>query len=84
MVIFDYSNNRIRFNGRSFPYKIIEDDSENICIISTVELESLLLEENWNYVSDVAQWVDEQITYFVETEKDLLRSSEDLLEEIYG
>ncbi|MBR0502213.1 MAG: hypothetical protein IJJ77_03110 [Paludibacteraceae bacterium] len=49
-----------------------------------MELESLLLDENWNYVSDIAQWVDEQITYFVETEKDLLRSSEDLLEEIYG
>ena len=36
-----------------------------------------------SYVSKEAQWIDEQITYFVETEKDLHRSSDDILAEIY-
>ena len=67
MVMFDNIDSCSRFNAQSFPCKNIKDGSGNICIIGTVYLGSKILDDNWNYVSDVAQWIDEQIIYFVET-----------------
>lgn len=85
MEIIDYENNIINFNGKVFPFKLIveELDGDDIeHIVSILDLQSELFDDDDNYVSDEAQWLDEQITYFVETEDDLNR--EDILEEIYG
>lgn len=82
---FDYDRQFIHYNAYSFPFVVIEDKRTGIeHIISTVALEKQLLNEaKDDYVSKEAQWVDEQITYFVETEKDLYRSAEKILAEIY-
>lgn len=84
MDIFDYNNMLIHFDGYSYPFTIItEGYFEHI--ISTQDLNVQLFEEGkGDYPSLLAQWIDEQITYFVMTEKDLLRPAEDLLKEIYG
>jgi len=84
MDIFDYNNMLIHFDGYSYPFAIImEGDIEHI--ISTQDLNvQLFNEEKGDYPSLLAQWIDEQITYFVMTAKDLLRPAEDLLKEIYG
>lgn len=84
MECFDYNNMLIHFNGCSFPFAIIkEGDVEHI--ISTHDLNVQLFdEEKDDYPSHLAQWIDEQITYFVIKAKDLLRSPEDLVKEIYG
>ena len=84
MDIFDYNNMLIHFDGYSYPFAIItEGDIEHI--ISTQDLNvQLFNEEKGDYPSLLAQWIDEQITYFVMTAKDLLRTAEDLLKEIYG
>ena len=83
METIDYKNNTIHFNGISFPFVIIkEGDDEHI--ISVIDLQKQLFDEDGNYVSDKAEWLDEQITYFVENEEDLQRSAKDILDEIYG
>ena len=84
MEVFDYGNMLIRYNGRSYPFAIIwEGDIKHI--ISVAELNAQLFDdEKGEYPSRLAEWIDEQITYFVATAKDLLRSEEDLLKEIYG
>lgn len=84
MEVFDYENMLIRYNGRSYPFAcILEGNTEHI--ISVAELDAQLFDdEKSEYPSRLAEWIDEQITYFVATAKDLLRSEEDLLKEIYG
>ena len=85
METFDYEIQLIQYNGKSFPFVVIEDKETGLGhIISTIALEKQLMNENGdNYVSKDAQWIDEQITYYVETEKDLHRSAENILAEIY-
>jgi len=81
---FDYNNMLIHFNGCSFPFAIIKEGNVEH-IISTHDLNVQLFdEEKGDYPSHLAQWIDERITYFVATPKDLLRPAEDLLKEIYG
>lgn len=84
MEIFDYENMLIHYDGNIYPFTtIMEGNVEHI--ISTHDLnERLFNEEKGDYPSCLAQWIDEQITYFVATAKDLLRPTEDLLREIYG
>ena len=84
MEVFDYDNMLIHFNGCSYPFTIImEGDIEHI--VSTHDLNVQLFDdEKGDYPSRLAQWIDEQITYFVATAKDLLRPTEELLKEIYG
>ena len=82
--VFDYENMLIRYNGRSYPFVIIlEGDIEHI--VSVADLDSRLYDdEKGEYPSRLAEWIDEQITYFVATTKDLLRPAENILKEIYG
>ena len=83
MEVFDYENMLIRYNGRSYPFVILEGDIKHI--ISVAELDAQLFDdEKGEYPSLLAEWIDEQITYFVATAKDLLRPAEELLKEIYG
>ena len=84
MEVFDYENMLIRYNGRSYPFTMIsEGDIEHI--ISVAELDTQLFDDKKGlYTSHFAEWIDEQITYFVATAKDLLRPAEDILKEIYG
>ena len=84
MEVIDYENMLIRYKGRSYPFTMIsEGDIEHI--ISVAELDALLFDGNkGQYTSHLAEWIDEQITYFVATAKDLLRPAEDILKEIYG
>ena len=84
MEVFDYENMLIRINGNSYPFTVIsEGDIEHI--ISVAELDSQLFDdEKGEYPSRLAEWIDEQITYFVASAKDLLRPVNDILKEIYG
>lgn len=84
MEVFDYENMLIRYNGRSYPFTMIsEGDIEHI--ISVAELDAQLFDDKKGlFSSHLAEWIDEQITYFVATAKDLLRPAEDILKEIYG
>ena len=85
----DYTHNIINYDGKSFPFTIViendGDDNQGIeHIVSVHNLSSELFNNNSNYISDKAQWLDELITYFVEKEEDLKRSNDELLKEIYG
>ncbi len=87
METIDYNNKNITFNGKLFPFKIITEATQNgglEHIISVVDLQTELLDDNYNYVSNNARWIDEQITYFVENDDSLNRSDKDILKEIYG
>ena len=85
MEIFDYKRQLIHYNGESFPFVTINEKATGIeHIISIVALAKRLMNNDGDdYVSKETQWIDEQITYFVETEKDLHRPAEYLLAEIY-
>lgn len=84
MDIFDYDNMLIHFNGGSYPFAIImEGDIEHI--VSTHDLDIQLFDnKRGEYPSRLSQWIDEKITYYVATAKDLLRPSAEILKEIYG
>lgn len=86
METFDYERQLIHFNGETFPFVTIGEKETGIeHIISVVELDMRLMNKAGDdYVSNEAQWIDEQITYFVEMEKDLHRPVEDILKEIYA
>ena len=85
MEAFDYKHQLIHFNGDVFPFITFSDKGTGIEHIISVEAlnKQLMNQAGDNYVSKEAQWIDEQITYFVEAEKDLHRSSDDILAEIY-
>ena len=86
METFDYERQLIHYNGETFPFVTIDETGTGIeHIISVVDLDKRLMNKAGDdYVSKEAQWIDEQITYFVETEKDLHRPTEDTLKEIYA
>jgi hypothetical protein len=85
METFDYERQLIHYNGESFPFVIIDEKGTGVeHIISVVDLDKRLMNKvGDDYVSKEAQWIDEQITYFVETEKDLHRPAKEILAEIY-
>ena len=82
---FDYQQQLIYYNGQLFPFVVIREPQTNIDhIISIVELcEQLLDNDKRGYKSQEAEWIDDKITYFVQTAKDLERSPKDILAEIY-
>ncbi len=69
----------------AFPFVVIREPQTGIDhIISTEDLsEQLFDNDKGGYKSKDAEWIDEKITYFVQTAKDLERSSKDILAEIY-
>ncbi len=85
METFDYQHQLIHYNGMAFPFVVIHEPQTGIDhIISTEDLsEQLFDNDKGGYKSKDAEWIDEKITYFVQTAKDLERSSKDILAEIY-
>lgn len=85
METFDYQQQLIHFNGLFFPFVVILEPQTGIDhIISTVDLSEQLFDNDKGvYKSKDAEWIDEKITYFVQTANDLERSSKDILAEIY-
>ncbi len=85
METFDYQQQFIYYNGMVFPFVVIREPQTGIDhIISTVDLsEQLFDDEKGVYKSKNAEWIDDQITYFVQTAKDLERFPKDILAEIY-
>ena len=85
METFDYQQQLIHFNGMAFPFVVIHEPHTGIDhIISTEDLsEQLFDNDKGGYKSKDAEWIDEKITYFVQTANDLERSSKDILAEIY-
>ena len=85
METFDYQQQLIHFNGMAFPFVVIHESQTGIDhIISTVDLSEQLFDNDKGvYKSKEAEWIDEKITYFVQTANDLERSSKDILAEIY-
>lgn len=87
MIIFDYLNHVVNYNNKSFPFKIVIEKTENgndEHIVSIVALQSELFDKERQYISNTAKWIDEHITYFVETEDGLKLSDKEIMEEIYG
>ena len=85
METFDYQQQLIHFNGMAFPFVVIHEPHTGIDhIISIVDLSEQLFDNDKGvYKSKDAEWIDEKITYFVQTANDLERSSKDILAEIY-
>ena len=85
METFDYQHQLIHYNDMAFHFVVIHEPQTGIDhIISTEDLsEQLFDNDKGGYKSKDAEWIDEKITYFVQTAKDLERSSKDILAEIY-
>jgi len=69
----------------AFHFVVIHEPQTGIDhIISTVDLSEQLFDNDKGvYKSKDAEWIDEKITYFMQTAKDLERSPKDILAEIY-
>ena len=69
----------------AFHFVVIHEPQTGIDhIISTVDLSEQLFDNDKGvYKSKDAEWIDEKITYFVQTANDFERSSKDILAEIY-
>lgn len=85
METFDYQHQLIHYNDMDFHFVVIHEPQTGIDhIISTVDLSEQLFDNDKGvYKSKDAEWIDEKITYFMQTAKDLERSPKDILAEIY-
>jgi hypothetical protein len=68
----------IKFQSKIFPLKELEISNSNSVLISTTELNNLLMIENGGYVSREAEMIDEAIYYYVEPNQ-ILFSNKKLL-----
>jgi hypothetical protein len=69
---------KIEFQNREYLLREVELPEIGNVLISTVELNDLLMNKNGGYVSDEAISVDERIYYFVE-ENEIKLSDDDLI-----
>lgn len=70
--------NKIEFQNREYLLREVELPEIGNVLISTLELNDLLMNKNGGYVSDEAISVDERIYYFVE-ENEIKLSDDDLI-----
>jgi len=84
---FDDRNHLVWYQGIGYPYREIKEEQQSDVIwhiVSTTDLERVLYNSEEGYASNVAQTLDEQITYYVGSLKDLHTPAEQILKEIYG
>ena len=57
----------IKFQNRTFPLRELEFTKYNNVVISTIELNNLLMTNTGGFVSEEAEAIDECIYYYVES-----------------
>lgn len=85
--VFDYENWVIHFQGKSYPFRTINVDDDGFSytsIVSTHDLNHAIYDEHCQYPSTEAQWIDEQIIYYVTDKDELELSDEEILKMIYA
>jgi len=70
----------IFLNGNYYTIRIIMLENKETVVISTIELNDALFDNNGQYISDYARYVDELIFFFVN--KDELELPENVLSKI--
>ena len=60
---------QIEFENRKFKIRDVNVLNEGIKVISSLELNKILFQENGDYKSDEARFIDEQIYFFVDSSK---------------
>jgi hypothetical protein len=60
---------QIEFENRQFKTRDVNVRNEGIKAISSLELNKILFQENGDYKSDEARFIDEQIYFFVDSSK---------------
>lgn len=84
MELFDYHTMHINWNGKQYPFREIDmKDEPYYVLVSVVDLERVLLETNDIPVNNKAEWVDNKIAYYFESEEDLHQNDQVLLNIIY-
>lgn len=84
METFDFHTMQINWQGKQYPFREIDmKDKPYYVLVSVVDLERVLLETNDIPVNNKAEWVDNKIAYYFESEEDLHQSDQVLLNKIY-
>lgn len=60
---------KLEFNGRTFPVRELNLPNFGLVLISTTSLSNQLINSDGGFTSDLAQFVDEKIFYFVEDQQ---------------
>ena len=82
--IFDFHTMQINWQGKQYPFREIDmKDKPDYVLVSVVDLERVLLGTNDFPVNSKAEWVDNKIAYYFESEEDLHQSDQVLLNIIY-
>lgn len=68
----------IKFRNKRFPLRELKHAEFNTIVISTVELNNLLMTKTGGYVSKEAEAIDDRIYYYVESYQ-FIRSDKKLL-----
>lgn len=82
-----FQENSILYKGEAFPYRSIDIEENGLSFyinVSVLALSKKLFDDEKGYTDKEAEWIDNQIAYYVNTEQDLQRSDESILNEIYG
>ena len=81
---FDFHSMQINWRGKQYPFREIDmEDDQYYVLVSVVDLERVLLGANDMPVDKSAEWVDNKIAYYFESEEDLHQSDQVLLNIIY-
>lgn len=82
---FDFHSMQINWKGKQYPFREIDmEDDQYYVLVSVVDLERVLLGANDMPVDKSAEWVDNKIAYYFESEEDLHQSDQVMLNIIYG
>ncbi len=82
---FDFHSMQINWRGKQYPFREIDmEDDQYYVLVSVVDLERVLLGANDMPVDKSAEWVDNKIAYYFESEEELNQSDKVLLNIIYG
>ncbi len=85
METFDFHSMQINWRGKQYPFREIDmEDEQCYVLVSVVDLERVLLGANDIPVDKRAEWVDNKIAYYFESEECLHQSDKVLLNIIYG
>ena len=85
METFDYHTMQINWQGKQYPFREIDlEDEQRYVLVSVMDLERVLLDANDIPIDKRAEWVDNKIAYYFESEEELNQSDKVLLNIIYG
>lgn len=85
METLDFHTKQIHWKGKQNPFREIDMEYEKChVLVSVVDLERVLLGANNIPVDKNAEWLDNKIAYYFESEECLHQSNKVLLNIIYG